>query len=126
MMPTDYSAETTAAFRRIRTIATIALGITFVHVVFGAIVRISGSGMGGRCVARQVKTRSTARPMAGTIVQPISVTRLGIRIDADSEDPCIGARIAASIRAIWATMQQTTATQNNAVATAGETTGSMG
>jgi heme A synthase len=46
MMPTDYSAETTAAFRRIRTIATIALGITFVHVVFGAIVRISGSGMG--------------------------------------------------------------------------------
>lgn len=46
MMPTDYSAETTAAFRRIRTIATIALGVAFVHVVFGAIVRISGSGMG--------------------------------------------------------------------------------
>jgi heme A synthase len=42
----DYSAETRAAFRRIRTIAAIALGVAFVHVVFGAIVRISGSGMG--------------------------------------------------------------------------------
>jgi heme a synthase len=46
MMPSDYSAETTAAFRRIRAIGTIALGVAFVHVVFGAIVRISGSGMG--------------------------------------------------------------------------------
>ena len=46
MMPSDYSAETTAAFRRIRSIATIALAVAFVHVVFGAIVRISGSGMG--------------------------------------------------------------------------------
>src|SRR4051812_14840061 len=42
----DYSAETQAAFRRIRTLATIALAVAFVHVVFGAIVRISGSGMG--------------------------------------------------------------------------------
>src|ERR1044072_9255732 len=42
----DYSAETQAAFRRIRKIATIALGVAFLHVVFGAIVRISGSGMG--------------------------------------------------------------------------------
>lgn len=47
MMPaSDYSAETTAAFRRIRATATVALGVAFVHVVFGAIVRISGSGMG--------------------------------------------------------------------------------
>ena len=46
MMPSDYSGETTAAFRRIRAIATVALGVAFVHVVFGAIVRISGSGMG--------------------------------------------------------------------------------
>jgi heme A synthase len=46
MMPSDYSAETTAAFRRIRRIGTIALAVAFVHVVFGAIVRISGSGMG--------------------------------------------------------------------------------
>jgi heme A synthase len=46
MMPSDYSAETTAAFRRIRTFAAIALGVAFIHVVFGAIVRISGSGMG--------------------------------------------------------------------------------
>ena len=42
----DYSAETQAAFRRIRKIATIALAVAFLHVVFGAIVRISGSGMG--------------------------------------------------------------------------------
>ena len=46
MMPSDYSVETTAAFRRIRSIAAFALGVAFVHVVFGAIVRISGSGMG--------------------------------------------------------------------------------
>ena len=46
MLPTDYSAETTAAFRRIRALATISLGVAFVHVVFGAIVRITGSGMG--------------------------------------------------------------------------------
>ena len=46
MMPSDYSAETTAAFRRIRRLATIALGVAFIHVVFGAVVRISGSGMG--------------------------------------------------------------------------------
>jgi heme a synthase len=46
MMPSDYSAETSAAFRRIRNLATIALGVALVHVVFGAIVRISGSGMG--------------------------------------------------------------------------------
>jgi cytochrome c oxidase assembly protein subunit 15 len=42
----DYSEETRAAFKRIRTIAAIALGVAVVHVVFGAIVRISGSGMG--------------------------------------------------------------------------------
>src|ERR1044071_1602984 len=42
----DYSPETRAAFKRIRAIATVALGVAFVHVVFGAIVRISGSGMG--------------------------------------------------------------------------------
>jgi heme A synthase len=42
----DYSVETQAAFRRIRRVATIALGVAFLHVVFGAIVRISGSGMG--------------------------------------------------------------------------------
>jgi heme A synthase len=42
----DYSVETQAAFRRIRRIATIALAVAFIHVVFGAIVRISGSGMG--------------------------------------------------------------------------------
>jgi heme A synthase len=46
MVQSDYSAETTAAFKRIRTLATMALGIAVVHVVFGAIVRISGSGMG--------------------------------------------------------------------------------
>ena len=42
----DYSADTQAAFRRIRRIATIALGVAVIHVVFGAIVRITGSGMG--------------------------------------------------------------------------------
>jgi cytochrome c oxidase assembly protein subunit 15 len=45
-LKSDYSAETTAAFRQIRTIGTIALAVAFIHVVFGAIVRISGSGMG--------------------------------------------------------------------------------
>src|ERR1043165_2496332 len=45
-LPSDYSPETRAAFKRIRLIATITLGVAFVHVVFGAIVRISGSGMG--------------------------------------------------------------------------------
>ena len=46
MMKSDYSAETTAAFQQIRRIATIALAVAFIHVVFGAIVRITGSGMG--------------------------------------------------------------------------------
>jgi heme a synthase len=46
MTPSDYSPETRAAFKRIRNIAAVALGVAFLHVVFGAIVRISGSGMG--------------------------------------------------------------------------------
>jgi heme A synthase len=46
MMQSDYSPETRSAFRQIRTIGTVALGVAFVHVVFGAIVRITGSGMG--------------------------------------------------------------------------------
>ena len=46
MMTSDYSAETTAAFGKIRRIAMVVLGVAFVHVLFGAIVRISGSGMG--------------------------------------------------------------------------------
>jgi heme A synthase len=45
-LKSDYSAETRAAFRRIRMIAAVALAVAFAHVVFGAIVRISGSGMG--------------------------------------------------------------------------------
>lgn len=46
MIQSDYSAETTAAFRKIRGVGTLALGVAFIHVVFGAIVRITGSGMG--------------------------------------------------------------------------------
>ena len=46
MLRSDYSAETSAAFRKIRAAAAVALGVAFIHVVFGAIVRISGSGMG--------------------------------------------------------------------------------
>jgi heme A synthase len=46
MIASDYSADTTAAFRTIRKFAIVALAVAFVHVVFGAIVRISGSGMG--------------------------------------------------------------------------------
>src|SRR3954465_15681995 len=46
MMTTDYSTDTTAAFRGIRRMAFITLAVAFIHVVFGAIVRISGSGMG--------------------------------------------------------------------------------
>jgi cytochrome c oxidase assembly protein subunit 15 len=45
-MFSDYEYETGVAYRRIRRAAIIALGLAFVHVVFGAIVRISGSGMG--------------------------------------------------------------------------------
>jgi len=45
-MFTDHEYETGVAYRRIRRAAIIALGVAFVHVVFGAIVRISGSGMG--------------------------------------------------------------------------------
>ena len=45
-MFTDHEYETGVAYRRIRRIAILALGLAFVHVVFGAIVRISGSGMG--------------------------------------------------------------------------------
>jgi heme A synthase len=42
----DYEYETTVAFRTIRRVALFAAVIAFVHIVFGAIVRISGSGMG--------------------------------------------------------------------------------
>ena len=45
-MFTDHEYETGVAYRRIRPIAVIALGVAVLHVVFGAIVRISGSGMG--------------------------------------------------------------------------------
>lgn len=45
-MFTDHEYETGVAFRRIRRVAIAALTLAFVHVVFGAIVRISGSGMG--------------------------------------------------------------------------------
>lgn len=45
-MFTDHEYETGVAYRRIRRVAILALGLAFVHVVFGAIVRISGSGMG--------------------------------------------------------------------------------
>src|SRR2546430_4715627 len=42
----DHEYETGVAYRRIRRVAIVALVAAFVHVVFGAIVRISGSGMG--------------------------------------------------------------------------------
>src|ERR1043166_5671531 len=42
----DYEYETTLALKKIRPVAIFALGVAVVHVVFGAIVRISGSGMG--------------------------------------------------------------------------------
>src|SRR5205807_10268690 len=46
VMFTDTEHEAVAAYQRIRRVAIFALGIAVVHVVFGAIVRISGSGMG--------------------------------------------------------------------------------
>ena len=64
-----------------------------------------------RACARHVKTRSTASPIAGTIVQAISLARLGIRIDADSVDPDMGARIADQMSATCARAQQAVATQ---------------
>src|SRR5258708_38923920 len=45
-MFTHHEYETGVAYRRIRRVAIVALALAFVHVVFGAIVRISGSGMG--------------------------------------------------------------------------------
>src|SRR3954468_4712321 len=41
---TEY--ETGVAYQRIRRVAIFALVVAVIHVVFGAIVRISGSGMG--------------------------------------------------------------------------------
>ena len=45
-MFTDTEYETSVAYRRVRRVAVFALGVAVLHVVFGAIVRISGSGMG--------------------------------------------------------------------------------
>ena len=52
--------------------------------------------------------------MAGTMVHAISLARLGIRIDADWGEPAIGARIADTMSAIWATAQQVAAVQKTA------------
>lgn len=46
------------------------------------------------------------------IVHAISLARLGIRIDADSVEPDMGARIADHSSATCATAQQATAIQN--------------
>ena len=54
------------------------------------------------------------------IVQAISLARLGIRIDADSVDPAIGARIADQMSAHCAIAQQATATQNKVEMMAGD------
>jgi heme a synthase len=45
-MFTEFEFETGIAYQRIRRVAIVALGVAVIHVVFGAIVRISGSGMG--------------------------------------------------------------------------------
>ena len=58
--------------------------------------------------------------MAGTIVQAISLARLGIRIDADSVEPVMGARIADQMRATCATAQHATATQKRVAFMAGD------
>jgi cytochrome c oxidase assembly protein subunit 15 len=42
----DQEYETTLALRKIRPVAILALAVAVVHVVFGAVVRITGSGMG--------------------------------------------------------------------------------
>jgi heme A synthase len=44
--PGGLSATPTLPPPAVRRTAAVALGIAFVHIVFGAIVRISGSGMG--------------------------------------------------------------------------------
>ena len=55
------------------------------------------------------------------IVQAISLFRLGIRIDADSGDPDMGARIADQMRATCATAQQAVAIQKMALSREGNT-----
>src|SRR3954463_6821884 len=42
----EFEYETGLAYKRIRRVAVFALVVAVIHVVFGAIVRISGSGMG--------------------------------------------------------------------------------
>jgi hypothetical protein len=54
------------------------------------------------------------------IVQAISLARLGIRIDADSVDPDIGARMADQIRAICATAQQAAPAQKSVDVSVGD------
>jgi hypothetical protein len=58
--------------------------------------------------------------MAGTMVQAISLARLGIRTDAGSLDPDMGARIADQMRASWATTQTAAAVQNRPLLKAGD------
>jgi hypothetical protein len=58
--------------------------------------------------------------MAGTMVQAISLARLGIRIDADWVEPAMGARTADTMSAIWATAQQAAAVQKTAEFRAGD------
>ena len=54
------------------------------------------------------------------MVQAISLARLGIRIDADSVEPVMGARIADQMRATCATAQHATATQKRVAFMAGD------
>jgi hypothetical protein len=55
------------------------------------------------------------------IVHAISLARLGIRIDTDSLDPDMGARIADQMSATCATAQQAAAIQKSAVVREGDT-----
>lgn len=75
----------------------------------------------GACIARHVIPSTSTSPIAGTIVQAISVDRRGIATGL-STAPDIGDRIADRRRAICATRQQVAAIQNTTVARAGDMT----
>src|SRR5579862_532011 len=73
----------------------------------------------GWCMARHVAISTSARTIAGTMVQAISIDRRGMAT-APFGDPGIGARTADRMTAIWATRQQAAAIQKTAAATAGD------
>ena len=72
----------------------------------------------GWCISRHVDTSTSARTIAGRMVQAISTDRRGMATWPFG-DPGIGARIAERMTATCPTRQQVAAIQKTAAATAG-------